>query len=52
MDIPTHPLFGIDVVKLDTKLQVPDGLSLEQYLVKKWGKRSSQIIDELINIGI
>lgn len=52
VDIPTHPLFGIDVVKLDTKLQVPDGLSIEQYLVKKWGKRSSQIIDELINIGI
>lgn len=52
IDVPMHPLFGIDIVKLNDKMNVPDGMSLEQCLVKRYGKRASKIVDELIDIGI
>ena len=39
---------SVDVIKLDSLLQTPDGISTSDYLTKKYSKRASDIVDELI----
>ena len=45
-----YDVWGIDIVELDKKLGTAklDGISMEQYLTDKFGKRASDIIDEMI----
>lgn len=39
---------GVDVVRLDTILQTPDGISLADYIKQKYGEDAYKIVAELI----
>lgn len=42
-----HPTFGFDIVAFDEKLQVPDGISIRDFIVQKHGQRASDIVTDL-----
>ena len=43
----TSPITGLDVCWLDDYLQVPDGVSLKDFITQKYGKRVAEIIHKL-----
>lgn len=46
--VPIDPLIGgLDIIRLDEKLQTPDNVSIADHLKNKYGDRASQIIDEM-----
>ena len=48
--VPIDPLIGgLDIIRLDKKLQTPDNVSMADHLKNKYGDRASQIVDEMIN---
>lgn len=48
--VPIDPLIGgLDIIRLDKKLQTPDNVSMADFLKNKYGERASKIIDEMIN---
>lgn len=42
-----HPQAGLDICWLDDYLQVPDGVSLKDFITQKYGKRAAEIIHKL-----
>ncbi len=53
ISVPLDPFVGsIDIIKLDEKINPPDGTSLSDFILKKWGKRANDIIDEMIEIQV
>lgn len=48
--VPIDPLIGgLDIIRLDKKLQTPDNVSMADFLKNNYGERASKIIDEMIN---
>ena len=48
--VPIDPLIGgLDIVRLDRKLQTPDNVSMADFLKNKYGERASKIVDEMIS---
>ena len=48
--VPIDPLIGgLDIIRLDKKLQTPDNVSMADFLKNKYGERASKIVDEMIN---
>lgn len=46
--VPIDPLIGgLDIIRLDKKLQTPDNVSMADHLKNKYGDRASQIVDEM-----
>lgn len=42
-----NPITGLDVIWLDDYLQVPDGVSMLDFITQKYGKRAAEIIYKL-----
>ena len=41
---------GLDIIKLDEMLHVPDNISMADYLTQKYGKKASDIINKMVNL--
>lgn len=44
-----HPFFGFDVLKLDDFLKPPDGTSLKDAVLARWGEEAVALIETLID---
>ena len=51
MDLPIGH-FGLDVIQLDKMLGTPDGVSISDYLTKKWGKDANKIVEKIVNMKL
>jgi len=48
-----HPIFGFDVIKFDSHLKVPDGVSTADLILKKHGQGAVDLVRALIaNTGL
>jgi hypothetical protein len=46
-----NPFYGFDVIKFDAKLNVPDGVSTYDFIVKKYGEDAKDLILTLMGGG-
>lgn len=44
-----NPITGFDIVKFDNDLNVPDGKSLKDFVIEKYGKDAARLIQQLIH---
>ena len=47
--VPISPLYGLDIIALDKKLNPPENVSLAQHLENKYGKRARELINNMLN---
>lgn len=43
-----HPIFGFDVVKFDTDIATPDGISTADFITQGWGIEATNLVLSLL----
>lgn len=51
IDCPLCPITGgVDIIRLDSIVGTPDGISLRDYLKEKYGIKAQQIVEEMVEM--
>jgi hypothetical protein len=45
-----HPLFGFDVIAFDDWVRVPEGVSLHDEILKRWGREAEELICQIVGV--